>query len=235
MEEICRFTGNSPSEKSEGWKTTSQRELFVELFKIPFIADNFWLTGGTCLAAMYLGHRQSEDLDFFTTRETIHPNEREKLTDLLRASFDFNMPAVIYPTFVSMFINGVKVDFVSDMFAYRGERPEIVINNVTCKVDLWDNVCVAKFSAFLSRTSGKDIMDIGAILRTAKDDCELREILNFLICETRKRDSMADELINIRNIVLYASQMTENLLYKDVLSKSAEIIMEFEKEVADKV
>jgi len=47
LEGICKFTFKLPSEKDEGWQTSSQRELFVNLFKIPFIADNFWLAGGT--------------------------------------------------------------------------------------------------------------------------------------------------------------------------------------------
>lgn len=35
----------------------------------PFIAKHFVLTGGTALAAYHLGHRYSEDLDFFSERE----------------------------------------------------------------------------------------------------------------------------------------------------------------------
>jgi len=205
------------------------------LFKIPFIADNFWLAGGTCLSAMYLGHRRSVDLDLFTTREEIHPNGRKKITDVLRAKFDFYMPTVIHPSFTSMMINDVKVEFVSDMFAYRGKRPEVSLDNTVCKVDSWDNLCVAKFSAFLSRAADKDISDLGAILKTAKDDYELKEMANFLICETSKRDSMADELANVYDMVSRASQMTKNLSYKDILFKSAKIIMEFEKEIAEEV
>jgi len=34
-----------------------------------FIKDNFYLTGGTALAAFYLHHRYSEDLDFFSENE----------------------------------------------------------------------------------------------------------------------------------------------------------------------
>ena len=34
-----------------------------------FLADNFYLTGGTALAAFYLQHRYSEDLDFFSEKE----------------------------------------------------------------------------------------------------------------------------------------------------------------------
>ena len=183
---------------------------------------------------MYLGHRQSEDLDLFTTREEIHPG-REKITDVLRARFDFDMPVVIHPSFVSMLINNVKVEFVADMFAYRYTRPEVILDDTVCKVDSWDNLCVAKFSAFLSRTSDKDISDISAILKRAKDDVELKEMINFLICETRKRDSMADELTKVFDIVSYACQTTENLSYKDVLSKFAAIIMEFKEEIAEQV
>jgi len=180
---------------------------------------------------MYLGHRQSEDLDLFTTHAGIHPNEREKITDLLRAKFDFDMPTVLHPTFASMIINDVKVEFVSDVFAYRKDRPEVTLDNVVCKVDLWENLCVAKFSAFLSRTADKDISDLGAILKTAKDDSELKEMTNFLICETRKRDSMADELTNVFDMISYASQTTENPSYKEVLSKSARFITEFIQEM----
>jgi len=183
---------------------------------------------------MYLGHRQSEDLDLFTTNEKIHPDEREKITNLLMSKFDFDMPTVMNATFTSMMIDNVKVEFVSDMFASRGERPEVILDNVVCRVDFWDNLCVAKFSAFLSRTSGKDISDIGAILKTAKDDLELKEMLRFLICETRKRDAMADELTNIFNLVSYASEITKNPPYKEVLSKSAQFIMDFAKEVQKK-
>jgi len=34
-----------------------------------FLAKNFYLTGGTALAAFYLRHRLSEDLDFFAEKE----------------------------------------------------------------------------------------------------------------------------------------------------------------------
>jgi hypothetical protein len=184
---------------------------------------------------MYLGHSQSEDLDLFTTREMVHPSEAEKIATILRAKFDFDMPTVTHSNFTSMLINGIKVEFVADMFAFKGKRPSVLLDNTTCKVDSWDNLCVAKFSAFLSRTSDKDISDIGAILKTAKDDAEFKEMANFLICETRKRDSMADELTKVFDIVSYASQMTGNLSYKGVFNKLAEIITIFENEITQKV
>lgn len=39
-----------------------------------YICDNFYLTGGTALAVFYLGHRLSEDLDFFNEKEEVDLN-----------------------------------------------------------------------------------------------------------------------------------------------------------------
>lgn len=47
----------------------TQVSLLKELGQSEFIAQNFYLTGGTALASFYLHHRYSEDLDFFTEKE----------------------------------------------------------------------------------------------------------------------------------------------------------------------
>ena len=49
--------------------TPNQKNVSPLLAKEPVIADNFYLTGGTALAEFYLGHRLSEDLDFFSEQE----------------------------------------------------------------------------------------------------------------------------------------------------------------------
>ena len=45
--------------------TAFQRQLLKHIGQSS-IANNFYLTGGTALAAFFLHHRLSEDLDFFT-------------------------------------------------------------------------------------------------------------------------------------------------------------------------
>lgn len=42
-----------------------QIRLLTLFFSAPF-AKSFFFTGGTALAAFYLGHRESQDLDFFS-------------------------------------------------------------------------------------------------------------------------------------------------------------------------
>lgn len=69
MAEIQRIAGILPSEKKAGWETEEQRELLVELFRCPQVERHFFLSGGTALSAMYLGHRKSQDLDLFTFDE----------------------------------------------------------------------------------------------------------------------------------------------------------------------
>jgi len=49
--------------------SANQVRLLSLLAKERGITDNFYLTGGTALAEFYLGHRLSEDLDFFSENE----------------------------------------------------------------------------------------------------------------------------------------------------------------------
>lgn len=46
--------------------TPKQQIIFDEIEKSDFIRRNFYFTGGTALSSIYLHHRLSEDLDFFS-------------------------------------------------------------------------------------------------------------------------------------------------------------------------
>lgn len=51
---------------------SKEQKGFLNLFqKNHAICSSFVLSGGTALAAFYLGHRYSEDLDFFTAKEFV--------------------------------------------------------------------------------------------------------------------------------------------------------------------
>lgn len=54
-----------------GKEILSEKQLkFLELVsRSRDVTDHFYLTGGTALAAFYLNHRESEDLDFFSEKE----------------------------------------------------------------------------------------------------------------------------------------------------------------------
>lgn len=51
-----------------GTGLTSRQKQFLDLaLKEPYILNTFYLSGGTALSYWYLHHRQSDDLDFFST------------------------------------------------------------------------------------------------------------------------------------------------------------------------
>lgn len=49
--------------------SNNQKNILLLLSKEKVITENFYLSGGTALAEFYLGHRLSEDLDFFSEKE----------------------------------------------------------------------------------------------------------------------------------------------------------------------
>ena len=52
--------------------TIYQQQFLEFASKQDYISKNFYLTGGTALAAFYLRHRLSEDLDFFSEKEEVN-------------------------------------------------------------------------------------------------------------------------------------------------------------------
>ena len=57
----------------------------LDVFKKTSLSKKFYLSGGTALAEVYLHHRYSEDLDFFTSEE-LNFNELEKFSNLVAKS-----------------------------------------------------------------------------------------------------------------------------------------------------
>ncbi|MBI4160116.1 nucleotidyl transferase AbiEii/AbiGii toxin family protein, partial [Candidatus Wolfebacteria bacterium] len=56
---------------------TKEQKQFLELVDgAPYLVKNFYFTGGTPLAAFYLQHRLSEDIDLFSEREIHLPSTR---------------------------------------------------------------------------------------------------------------------------------------------------------------
>ena len=49
--------------------TKEQKIILAGIRKSDFLTKNFYFTGGTALSVYYFGHRESEDLDFFTEQD----------------------------------------------------------------------------------------------------------------------------------------------------------------------
>lgn len=147
----------------QGFKGPAQREVLSGLSGNDEISNFFFLTGGTALAAFYLVHRVSEDLDLFS-------KEKADLADI-----DFwiskTWPGETVPIrrsrgFLSVLIQDVKVDIVYDQLAAPGNRKRADLGEGrSIAVDTIDNIASNKLTTLVSRTEPKDFIDFYFIRR----------------------------------------------------------------------
>jgi hypothetical protein len=138
---------------------TPLQAAFLTRFFATDVGPLFFLTGGTALAAYYLHHRLSVDLDLFT------------LDDLaLREA------AVLVPEHFRQFLfepeNGpsLQIDLVRDFGPQYGQhkRYDAII------VDSIENIGANKLTAILGRTEPKDFVDLYFLLQAG---CSFNDLL----------------------------------------------------------
>ncbi|MEI6690171.1 MAG: nucleotidyl transferase AbiEii/AbiGii toxin family protein [bacterium] len=132
----------------------------------PSFLQNFYLSGGTALS-LQLGHRESEDLDFFSSVDfdpIVLQNELSVLGPLTNTTLGNST--------LNCYIRGVKVQFLgypypllSDFVPYDS----ILLSSVL-------DVALTKLQTIGMRGSKKDFIDLYAILKTYK----LNDLLDYL-------------------------------------------------------
>lgn len=127
------------------------------LDKIKDIPDlqNFYLTGGTALA-LYLGHRESEDLDFFT-KDKFNPEIlQQKLSSINRLE-----NVEVAEGTLNVFLENVKLQFLNYPYDLL-EKPQmwngILLSSVI-------DIACTKLITISMRGSKKDFIDIYIILK----------------------------------------------------------------------
>jgi predicted nucleotidyltransferase component of viral defense system len=129
-------------------------ETAETLAGLPALGD-FYLAGGTALA-LYLGHRRSVDLDFFSAQ----PFDEDSLIASLRGVPDL---AVISksPHTVYLHLAGTKVSFIG--YPYPQLFPLTEFQGLRV-ADVRDIACM-KLSALASRGSRRDFVDLYVVAR----------------------------------------------------------------------
>lgn len=145
--------------------THIQKRFLDEIRREPQLVKKFYLTGGTALAACYLNHRESEDIDLFTdtpfdsatviaamTRMTAALKVKATLTTIHeRLRYDLAFP------------DGqlLKIDFV--FYDFKHIEP---INHLDMlAVDSIADIAVNKLLALSQRTASKDFVDLYFLLK----------------------------------------------------------------------
>ncbi len=146
---------------------------------IEFIAsakelDNFYLTGGTALAAFYLQHRVSDDLDFFSYSEFdpifIHKISSELKNILAASQLRFSRIHDRFQFFYQLNDNEVKIEFLK--YPFQQLNPVNIINSL--RVDSEEDIASNKLMTILDRFDPKDFVDLYFLLQKF----ELQEIKN---------------------------------------------------------
>jgi len=68
---------------------------------------------------------------------------------------------------------GNKVSFAKDHLSLKVKRPTFCLDGVDIRVDTLENLIANKMSAFVSRFSRNDALDVMCLLRLAKDSREM--------------------------------------------------------------
>lgn len=145
--------------------TPKQQLIIDEIGKSDFIKKNFYFTGGTALAAIYLHHRLSEDLDFFSevkfdTLEILNVVTEWSKKHKFKIRSEENEAVRI---FFLRFPDGeiLKVDF--GYYPYIRLETGQTINSI--KVDGLLDIAVNKLQTIHQRSEVKDFVDLYFLLQ----------------------------------------------------------------------
>jgi hypothetical protein len=143
---------------------------FLKGFFATSTGQSFFLTGGTALAAFYLHHRVSVDLDLFTLDE-LALRESDiivpQLASALGCRIGYSRRTEYFRQFLLEPADGepLKIDLVHDVGPQFGEH--VQANGII--VDSIENIGANKLTAILGRTEPKDFVDLYFILSAGYD------------------------------------------------------------------
>ena len=126
-------------------------------------SDQFYLTGGTALAYFYLKHRQSNDLDFFTsTEEIIDPFSRQLEKHLVAQGFETKRQRSFH-SFVEFIVSlrgETTVIHLALDSAFRFEPTKESSDFPRLRIDNLTDIASNKLLALFGRASLRDFIDV---------------------------------------------------------------------------
>lgn len=144
-------------------KILSPRQLIVLNRLGPFLSGHgFYLAGGTAIALM-LGHRKSDDLDWFSPTSLREPRSwtnKIKSIDLSPTEIDIDA-GTYYAT-----VKGVRISIIE--YRYPMIRALVGLKTIGCGMSSLDDLACMKLSAIVSRGSKKDFIDVYALMKKHK-------------------------------------------------------------------
>lgn len=145
--------------------TPQQQQILEEFSRNEYLTSTFYFTGGTALAEVYLKHRLSDDLDFFTEQECDYEVLFQIVSKWSRThNFTFTTRTIEK---VNRFLltfddeSTLMVDFVT--YQQRLEPDTKCWNDI--QIDSLRDIAVNKFITVQQRTDVKDFVDLYYLLK----------------------------------------------------------------------
>ena len=202
--------------------TELQERVLSALFSVEDVRRHFYLTGGTALAAFYLTHRLSDDLDLFTHSIDVEAVERGIESALAENGRGVECVRRA-PGFRSYSVAGtLRVDVVKDV-DFRVGSPELIGGIM---VDSKKNIAVNKVLAIYGRLDPKDYVDLFFQLRGG--DYDILDLLSL----AAKKDA---GLENFQWARVVADAETISVLPRMVVPCDLEEMKRFFRGLRDKV
>lgn len=133
------------------------------------LCASFYLTGGTALAEYYLGHRLSEDLDFFSEQE-FEPQPISAFFKKIKTAADIKSVAYEQSFNRNLFFLDIGNDRIKTEFTYF-PFPRIEQGKTKRKlnVDSLLDIAVNKLFTIYQKPRSRDFIDLYCILQKEKD------------------------------------------------------------------
>lgn len=147
------------------FQTKEQQLIFEEIAQNEFLSKHFYFTGGTALSSVYLQHRYSDDLDFFSTEQFDNQvifTLLGQLADKHHFTFQSRQIEVVY-IFSLIFANKAELKLDFAYYPYKQLEESKVIDGM--KVDSLQDIAVNKLLTVSQRSDVKDFVDLYFLLQ----------------------------------------------------------------------
>ncbi len=224
------------AEIKKAYKSPQQRELLLKLLENEVIEQAFFLSGGTALSVFYLGHRISEDLDFFTKSDVNLNN----ISFWIKLKFSNNANIIsISEFYLSYEIFNMRVDFAIDKLSINCIRNVFEFENKKkLTIDCIENIASNKLCAIVSRIEIRDLVDFYFIMKNFNLDFD--EIYNVCI----KKDALFDDppsvafeieqrLDLLEKLRILPLNMIKELEIKDLINFFEDIVLKLYKRIKE--
>jgi hypothetical protein len=161
------------------------------------LTKDFYLAGGTALA-LYLGHRHSIDLDWFSDSFFCNSKFKEKLSKIGKLIINQMDEGILNGV-----LDGVKISFFDYPYPLISEKTKYQKNiYLAGKPD----IAAMKLDAIATRGSGKDFIDLYFLLK----EYSMEELLGFLRKKFRKIEYNETHLL--KHLIYFDDVDTENMV-----------------------